>query len=280
MTNPMSETVTERGAAIIGDVHGCLDEARALMARLREAGLRLDDTLVLIGDLLDKGPDSVGCVRFFREQAEAGQRTVLCMGNHEEKHGRWRRNAARERDGLGPNTMQDASGELAAISAGLSLEDIAFLDSAVLYHRLPWANALVVHGGVMPNLTELPSLEAIAGLSRSKRGRFERMLRLRYWNVADARFVAFGEETVADVFWAQCYDGRFGHVFFGHEPFVDAQAPVSFPHATSLDLGCVHGGKLVAALLREGQDVTFLSVAAARVYAAPVAGAWTGVGSA
>ena len=259
-------------AAIIGDVHGCLSEAKALMTKLRAAGFRPEDTLVLLGDLVDKGPDAAGCVRFFRAQADAGQRTVLCMGNHEEKHARWRRNVARERAGGAQNAMHDDTGELAALSDALSAEDLAFLDAAVLYHRLPWADALVVHAGLMPNLVDLPSLAVVETLSRSKRSRLERVLRLRYWNVLDERFVPFGEETEVDVFWAERYDGRHGHVFFGHEPFVNASAPVQFAHATSLDLGCVHGGRLVAAVLVDGQKPSFVSVPADRVYSPAILG--------
>ena len=43
---------------IIGDVHGCLEELRALLLRLRfQQG---NDTVVLVGDLVGKGPDSLG----------------------------------------------------------------------------------------------------------------------------------------------------------------------------------------------------------------------------
>src|SRR5919197_884614 len=40
---------------VIGDVHGCLDELRALVAK---AGVTADDRVVLVGDLVSKGPDS------------------------------------------------------------------------------------------------------------------------------------------------------------------------------------------------------------------------------
>lgn len=93
---------------IIGDVHGELDALKALLAA---AGY--DDsgrhpagrTLVFIGDLVDRGPDSPGAVALVRELVEAG-RALAILGNHElnllrgeRKHGNdWFWNERRERD--------------------------------------------------------------------------------------------------------------------------------------------------------------------------------------
>ena len=71
---------------LIGDVHGCLVELQALVRRIAP---RSDDTFVLLGDLVDKGPDSSAVVRWVRHLATV-YRVVLIEGNHEEKHRRWR----------------------------------------------------------------------------------------------------------------------------------------------------------------------------------------------
>ena len=55
------------------------------------------------------------------------------------------------------------------------------------------------------------------------------------------------------------YDGRFGHVFFGHNPYPDEPKPVRFAHATGIDLGAVFGGRLAAAVLSGGEP-EFVSV--------------------
>jgi hypothetical protein len=81
--------------------------------------------------------------------------------------------------------------------------------------------------------------------------------------------VALGEETDADRFWADLYDGRFGHVFFGHEPFHKSSQPVTFPHATGLDLGAVHGNLLAAAVVTDS-GVQFVTVPAAKVFSKPL----------
>src|SRR6188474_582037 len=61
---------------IIGDVHGCLDELRALVAA---AGVTDDDDVVFVGDLVAKGPDSAGVVGWARERGAAA-----VLGNHDE----------------------------------------------------------------------------------------------------------------------------------------------------------------------------------------------------
>ena len=60
----------------IGDVHGCLDELRILVERL---DLHKQDRVILLGDLINRGPDSAGVVRYV---AEKGFECIL--GNHEE----------------------------------------------------------------------------------------------------------------------------------------------------------------------------------------------------
>jgi serine/threonine protein phosphatase 1 len=65
---------------VIGDIHGC---SRALAALIKAIDPRPDDTLVTLGDYVDRGPDSKGVL----EQVIAlSQRTSLVplIGNHEE----------------------------------------------------------------------------------------------------------------------------------------------------------------------------------------------------
>jgi serine/threonine protein phosphatase 1 len=258
-----------RRAAIVGDIHGCLAEAEQLLEELRRRGLRYEDELILLGDLVDKGPDALGVVQFFGRQRELGQRTVLLLGNHEQRHARWRAAVRREAAGGKANTMKDEGGVLQGLNDALTDADEAFLDSATLWHEIPWAGALVVHAGLLPEMlpdpSNLPDLGALDGLSRKQRERLQRVVRLRYWrpSAAERGFVPMGSEAPGDTYWAELYDGRFGHIYFGHEPFVDADGPVAFPHATALDLGAVHGNRL-AAMLLEGDARVPVVVRASR----------------
>jgi serine/threonine protein phosphatase 1 len=64
---------------VIGDIHGCFDELQALVDK---AGLTEDDSIVSVGDCVDRGPGTPDVLRFFQEQLNA----KLIMGNHERKH--------------------------------------------------------------------------------------------------------------------------------------------------------------------------------------------------
>ncbi|MGM8932594.1 symmetrical bis(5'-nucleosyl)-tetraphosphatase [Salinicola halophyticus] len=62
----------------IGDLHGCYAEFEALLARLDFSPSR--DHLWLTGDLINRGPDSLGCLR--RSVALDGAASVV-LGNHD-----------------------------------------------------------------------------------------------------------------------------------------------------------------------------------------------------
>jgi serine/threonine protein phosphatase 1 len=65
----------------IGDIHGCLDKLEELMDEIRPNAE--NDTLVFLGDYIDRGPDSRGVVDFTLELRET-YRMVCLRGNHEE----------------------------------------------------------------------------------------------------------------------------------------------------------------------------------------------------
>lgn len=62
---------------IMGDLHGCLDLLQAEMARIGFDPTV--DRLFSVGDLIDRGPDSMGCLRLLREPWFHAVR-----GNHED----------------------------------------------------------------------------------------------------------------------------------------------------------------------------------------------------
>lgn len=70
----------------IGDIHGRLDLLTALVAGIDEddrARGAAETTIILLGDLIDRGPDSAGVLAFAR--ALSGRRNVrIICGNHEE----------------------------------------------------------------------------------------------------------------------------------------------------------------------------------------------------
>jgi len=63
----------------IGDIHGCAAALRALIAAIEPTP---DDILVMLGDYVDRGPDSRGVLDFVLE-LEQRYRLVPLLGNHE-----------------------------------------------------------------------------------------------------------------------------------------------------------------------------------------------------
>jgi protein phosphatase len=84
-------TITGTGFDIIGDVHGCAEEFSDLIAELGYyvnvySGMIMhpeDRTIVLVGDLTDRGPDSVRVLRMLKTLLASGHHAVL--GNHDSK---------------------------------------------------------------------------------------------------------------------------------------------------------------------------------------------------
>lgn len=62
---------------VMSDIHGHLDNMVQLLRKLRYGG---DDILVIVGDLIDKGPDSLQVVRYVMDLSKRG-RVYVSMGN-------------------------------------------------------------------------------------------------------------------------------------------------------------------------------------------------------
>lgn len=63
----------------ISDIHGHLQHIKGLVAKLN---LRDEDYLVIVGDFINKGPDSYGTYKYIR-QLEKRPNTYILKGNHE-----------------------------------------------------------------------------------------------------------------------------------------------------------------------------------------------------
>lgn len=64
---------------VIGDIHGCYDE---LMELTEKTGLKEDDLLIALGDVVDRGNKSKAVYDFLRGRPN----TIVLIGNHERKH--------------------------------------------------------------------------------------------------------------------------------------------------------------------------------------------------
>ena len=64
---------------VIGDIHGCF---RELLELLAVVGITEADRLISLGDIVDRGADSVQVYDFLKNRPN----TIVLMGNHERKH--------------------------------------------------------------------------------------------------------------------------------------------------------------------------------------------------
>ena len=70
----LDDDAQRRRVIIVGDIHGCCDELRELL----ELHCLPDDTVILAGDLVNKGPKSAEVIRLAR-----ALRCHAVLGNHE-----------------------------------------------------------------------------------------------------------------------------------------------------------------------------------------------------
>lgn len=71
----------------IGDVHGRVDLLDALLVRIQadvEQQTAVKTRLILLGDLIDRGPDSAAVVERVRQLAQGNDNVSVLLGNHEE----------------------------------------------------------------------------------------------------------------------------------------------------------------------------------------------------
>jgi len=102
---------------VVGDVHGCIAELRALWERL---DVSPSDAVVFVGDLIRKGPASVDVVEFVDSRPNA----VSVMGNNEAKV---------------------VNGDIETVPFEPVRETVASFPLVV-----SWGESIVVHGGVDP----------------------------------------------------------------------------------------------------------------------------------
>ena len=219
---------------VIGDVHGCLAELDQLLAHFTAR-----DRVVLVGDLVDRGPDPVGVVRRVRE------RKLPCvMGNHDEKHVRWARHEARARRQPGyANPMKPMQPQRVADNHALGDDGIAFLAS--LPHKLELGNRWwAVHGGCVPRVPLRRQKPAV-------------LLRCR-WVDDEGAMIGKPDRPPNGRHWAEAWRGpeniAYGHHVHGlAEPRIDT--PARGVTCAGLDTGCCFGGRLTAFVIDTGEVV-------------------------
>jgi serine/threonine protein phosphatase 1 len=138
---------------VVGDIHGCVDEVDRLLDALAPAAA---DTLVFLGDYIDRGPFSKAVIDRLLRLRREGPRCIFLKGNHEDMFLAYmgERGAYGEafllNGGAATLRSYDLEGQSSAsVAARLPPEHLQFLLSLELrYEHAPF---LCVHAGVAPN---------------------------------------------------------------------------------------------------------------------------------
>jgi hypothetical protein len=202
-----------RRTLVIGDVHGC----QAELTDLLDACAYTDgDQVLLVGDLVAKGPDSRGVLALLRR---IGARSV--RGNHDQAVLRWQDPAARRAaPEPGPHHLR--------LARQLDETDWAQLKALPLWLSVPEYALLIVHAGLVPGIPlEQQDSELLM-------------------NMRTLRPDGTGSRRPEDgALWGASWPGP-ERVVFGHHAMAGLQ---QHPHALGLDTGCVYGGQLTALVL-------------------------------
>jgi bis(5'-nucleosyl)-tetraphosphatase (symmetrical) len=143
---------------VIGDVHGCSDTLSRLLER---AEIDLErDRLILIGDLVNRGPRSLDVLRWARARARTmGPRFEAVLGNHD-------LHLLALARGVRQGRLSDTLDEILAAPDRVELLD--------WLRRRPLAlladGALIVHAGVEPSWTVEETLQRARALSTALQG--------------------------------------------------------------------------------------------------------------
>ena len=249
------------GLDIIGDVHGCSAELDALLLKLgwrRDPdsgawGHDEDRMVVFVGDLTDRGPDSVGVLLRAIMMVEQGQ-ALLIRGNHDDKLHRW----LQGRNVKLKHGLETTAAEFEALRAdqreALTQAALTLLEGAPLWAS--WAapgglagepELVIAHAAWQPEATRWPLKRAQAYCM---------------YGPTTGRTDADGLPERLD--WRQRLPLSGPRCVFGHNPFA---GPVREHRNTiALDTACVFGHRLSALRWPEGDVV---QIDAREQYAAP-----------
>lgn len=216
---------------IVGDIHGCIDEFNELLDKLSYD--KDSDRLILLGDLVDRGPDSKAVVQLARKM------DLECvMGNHEHKFMKWFRSSVGAQSILGHKSYYNE----------LSDEDINYIARMPYYIKLD--NIIIVHAGLR------------AGISLANQNKDDLMY-IRYMD-EESKFISlkkinkFGKEELGAHFWTEFWQGP-ESVIYGHnvhsytDPLIEEPVPGAICYG--IDTGCCFGGRLTALILETKEIV-------------------------
>jgi bis(5'-nucleosyl)-tetraphosphatase (symmetrical) len=252
---------------LIGDVQGCDSALERLLAEINFSPSR--DTMVLLGDLINRGPGSLAVLRRLSTLGDAAQ---CLLGNHD-------LHALAVACGVRPAHKSDTLTELlAAPDAPALLEWLRFRELALRYSDAQ-GDLLMVHAGVLPSWSATETIANSLILTAALRQKdYKTLLQGMYGNSPNAwsehlrgeeqlrvivnaltrlRFCtaqgemefatkeAAGSAPAGYMPWFEVPDRKTANitVAFGHWSTL---GHINRPNLIALDTGCVWGGCLSA----------------------------------
>jgi hypothetical protein len=226
---------------LVGDVHGTLTELKLLMEKL--AFKPHDDTCVIVGDLVDRGQDSPGVVRYCIQKG-----IDAIQGNHDTKLLRRANHMHKMETTPGyRNPMRPSDDQERTIRA-MTRSELGWLAARPYYRAFPELNLIAVHAGVLPGIpVERQSKEVLTMVRYIDNTSHRKMI----------PFLMPGFRQPPDsVSWTDVYD-RPQRIVFGHhvhsmtEPLIATRE--GFGTCFGIDTGCVFGGRLTAAVFHHAR---------------------------
>jgi serine/threonine protein phosphatase 1 len=227
---PVSErSMPNRMTFAVGDIHGCFDKLRQLLAACESATDDRSARFVFIGDYVDRGPDARKVIALLAElQRQARDRFICLRGNHEEMLARAARSDRTDSDLM----MWWANGGEATLDSygvndpsDLPAEHLAWIEA--LPYALRDERRLFVHAGIRPG-------------------------------------VPIPEQAERDLLWIRepflSSNARHGaYVVHGHTP-TRSGLPDLRPNRLNIDTGACFGRPLTAALFSDAQTLPLMFI--------------------
>jgi serine/threonine protein phosphatase 1 len=211
---------------VIGDIHGCYDELKELIATLeRECEYdKNTDKLIFLGDYIDRGDNSRLVIEYIRNLQKDNKNVIALMGNHEDMllqylddgNPDWQWNGYLA-------TMKSYEDFEGNFQSGVFKSDVEWIRSLPLYHEDK--HCIYVHAGIDP-------------------------------------YKPMKKQNRNTLLWVRdnfIYSNKKYHktVIFGHTPTANISEewmPVrTYNNNIDIDTGCVYGGALTALILEDGE---------------------------
>jgi bis(5'-nucleosyl)-tetraphosphatase (symmetrical) len=246
---------------VIGDVQGCYSQLQSLVEKIAYDPSK--DRLAFVGDLVNRGPQSLEVLRYIRSL----ENSIVVLGNHD---------LYLLAVGYGVMPLHERSTMHDVLQAPDKLELLDWLRQQPLLYHDAEINGVFVHAGIPPQWSVAQALSHAQEVGQALRGsdhidflasmygdqplawsdQLTGAERLRYIVNALTRMRYCAKDGALDLLhkgedqpppsyqpWFDWYQGDVD-IYFGHWAYL--QGKCDHPRCYALDTGCVYGSALTA----------------------------------